>query len=141
MVDEKDCLFCKIIREEVSSRKVYEDKDFIAFLDIHPTNEGHTLLIPKKHVEKIYDEGTFKGLGKALQEVSKGVRKAMKCDGLTILQSNEKAAGQVIFHVHFHVIPRFEGDGITEPLKRKQSTEDELDITAGKIRAAVVQPG
>ena len=83
----------------------------------------------------------MKGLEKALRTVSKGVKKAMNSDGLTVLQSNEKAAGQVIFHIHFHIIPRFEGDGITEPLRKKQSAEDELDITAGKIRAAVVQSG
>ena len=108
-----DCLFCKIIKGDIPATKVYEDKQCLAFLDINPINKGHTLVIPKQHCKDIYDvpEETLKSVSIAAKKVSIAVKKAMGCDGVNIGMNNGASAGQVIFHMHFHVMPRFENDG------------------------------
>lgn len=107
-----DCLFCKIIHGEIPAEKVYEDKDTIAFLDIHPTSIGHTLLVPKKHYDLLTDmpHKELAAFATSLQNVMKGFQ--TYADGVNILQNNGKAAGQLVSHVHFHIIPRRDGDGI-----------------------------
>ncbi len=109
-----DCLFCKIINGEIPSKKIYEDEFSFAFLDINPINQGHTLLVPKKHSRNIFDidEETLKNLSPALKKVSIAVKKGTKADGINIHINNEPSAGQVVFHTHIHIIPRFEKDSI-----------------------------
>lgn len=108
----KDCIFCKIIKKEVSASKLYEDKHAFAFLDISPANKGHTLVIPKKHYETI-DKIPEKELGKVMNTVQK-IAKALDkiSDGVNIVQNNKSAAGQLVPHLHFHIIPRYKDDGI-----------------------------
>lgn len=109
-----DCIFCKIIKGEIPCANVYEDKEVIAFLDISPVNPGHTLVVPKKHYETLIDlpdELACKVM-KAVKKVVSAVKEAMNADGINILQSNLKPAGQDVFHVHFHIIPRIVGDGL-----------------------------
>ncbi len=108
-----DCIFCKLVKGEIPSSKVYEDKDVLAFLDIGPVNKGHTLVIPKKHYETIWDVPD-KVLGAMMiksKEISKAIEKALKADGVNIMMSNRKAAGQLVPHAHIHLIPRYQGDG------------------------------
>ena len=109
-----DCIFCKIIKGEIPSIKLYEDEKTIAFLDIYPVAKGHTLIIPKNHSATLYDISIedAEAVGATVSRVTKTVKKVLKCDGVNVYQGNEKAAMQEIFHVHFHVIPRFEDDGI-----------------------------
>ncbi|MBT4257663.1 HIT family protein [archaeon] len=107
----EDCVFCKIIKGEIPSTKVYEDEFCFAFLDIEPVNVGHILVIPKKHVETI-DKMTKEdlcNLNEGILKVSKGILKI--ADGLNVMQNNRWIAGQEVSHVHFHLIPRYEGDG------------------------------
>ncbi|MFA5142103.1 MAG: HIT family protein [Candidatus Woesearchaeota archaeon] len=107
-----DCIFCKIAKGEIPSAKVYEDKDVIAFLDISPVNKGHTLVLPKHHYETIMETPEF--LLHNIMDVIKKVSKVLvitKKGGVNVCQNNGKAAGQLVNHVHFHVIPRHEGDG------------------------------
>jgi histidine triad (HIT) family protein len=108
-----DCLFCKIVKGDIPSNKIYEDDKTLAFLDIFPSSKGHTLVIPKKHEEFLHqldDEtsaaviNTVKKMSKTLSEYSQGV---------SVLQRDGKAAGQVVQHVHFHIIPREEGDDVS----------------------------
>jgi len=112
MFRDPDCIFCKIVTGEIPSHKVYEDEYVYAFLDIGPIARGHTLVIPKHHCESIYDlpEADAAAVGKALVKVAKAVRQTVGCSDLNILQNNGSAAGQAVFHVHFHLIPRLEGD-------------------------------
>ena len=108
-----ECLFCQIVAGKVPSNKVFEDKDILAFLDINPRNPGHTLVIPKKHIETVMDmsDAEFGKIVKTVKDVVNAVKVGTSADGISIGQSNGKAAGQVIPHVHFHVIPRFNNEG------------------------------
>lgn len=107
-----DCVFCKIIAGDLPSSKIYEDEKVIAFLDIHPANKGHTLVLPKKHYENIFDfpDEALAELVVILKKIAIAINKSEKCDGINIIQNNNRAAGQMIPHIHFHVIPRFEND-------------------------------
>jgi histidine triad (HIT) family protein len=120
-----DCIFCKLIRGEIPNGNiVYEDEHAYAFLDIEPLNVGHTLVIPKKHFETIdqMSVSDFSNLSKAIIEVSKGIMKLS--DGLNILQNNKKIAGQVVPHVHFHLVPRYKGDGHVPEWERKHNISE-----------------
>ena len=101
------CTFCKIVRGEAPASPVYEDETVIAFLSIQPINVGHTLVVPKKHYENIYEisEEEVAYLYKIVKKVSTAVKKAVGAEGIRILQNNGEAAGQVVFHFHVHVIP------------------------------------
>ncbi len=109
-----DCIFCKIIKGEIPCAKVFEDSDVIAFLDISPVNPGHTLVVPKKHYETLMDlpDDLACKVMKALKKIVSAVKEAVDADGININQSNLKPAGQLIPHVHFHIIPRNIGDGL-----------------------------
>jgi histidine triad (HIT) family protein len=109
-----ECIFCKIIAGEIPSYKVYEDNDFIAILDIRPVHFGHTLVIPKKHFINIYDTPEEIGVKiyPVLSKIAKGIKQTLNCDGINIVQNNEVAGGQEVFHSHIHIIPRYENDGI-----------------------------
>ena len=106
-----DCIFCKIIKGEIPSKKVYEDDRTMAFLDINPVSEGHTLVIPKKHAENLFDIGKDDLLS-VIETVKKVAEQRKKdgADGVNIIQNNGKPAGQIVEHIHFHIIPRKNGD-------------------------------
>jgi histidine triad (HIT) family protein len=132
----KECIFCKIASGDIPSKKVYEDVHAFAFLDAEPLNIGHTLIVPKKHFETI-DEMSSKELAnmsKAIEKVSKGVMKLS--EGMNILQNNNKIAGQVVPHVHFHLVPRYSGDGHVPEWGRKHNiTEDQSNEFLRKIKS------
>ena len=121
-----DCIFCKIIKGEIPSIKLYEDEKTIAFLDIYPVAKGHTLIIPKNHSATLYDISIedAEAVGATVSRVAKAVKKVLKCDGVNVYQGNERVAMQEIFHVHFHVIPRFENDGIVLMAQKSELKED-----------------
>lgn len=138
LTDKADCVFCKIIAKEIPSEKVYEDTDIYAFADIHPNNLGHTLIVPKKHFTNIYEtpESELGKLIAAAKRVSIGVKKALKAEGVNIAMNNDKAAGQIIFHTHIHVIPRFSDDGYLH-WKGPEMDSGEIRKAAEKIRGAL----
>tara|TARA_B100001971_G_C18005000_1_gene439335 strand:+ start:341 stop:748 length:408 start_codon:yes stop_codon:yes gene_type:complete len=109
-----DCLFCKIVKGELPSSKIYEDEDTLAFLDLFPVNKGHSLVIPKEHYETIFDvpSDILSKVSSVMKNVADAVKKGVNADGISIAQSNGKDAGQVIPHIHFHVMPRFKDDGL-----------------------------
>ncbi len=108
----EDCVFCKIIKGEIPCEKVWENENFIAFLDANPVGEGHTLVIPKQHFETLLslDEKFSSGYIQALQEVGKVLRDKYNSEGFNVILNNGKAAGQIVEHVHFHLLPRKKGD-------------------------------
>ncbi|MBI5817316.1 MAG: HIT family protein [Candidatus Yonathbacteria bacterium] len=110
---DQNCLFCKIIKGEVPAAKVYEDEHLYAFLDIKPINPGHTLLVPKKHFANIYEtpDKILSALAGTAKKLSIAVKKAVKADGIIVSMNNDPAAGQVIFHSHIHIVPRYKNDG------------------------------
>ena len=131
------CIFCKIINNELPSLKIYEDKTVLAFLDINPINIGHTLVVPKKHFRNIYDlpEEITTHVTKIAKKISIAFKK-IGTDGTNISINNEKAAGQIIFHFHIHVIPRFIKDNLS-PWPAKKPKEGELKKVAKKIISAL----
>ena|SRR3989344_536606 len=122
-----ECIFCKIAKGEVPSEKFYEDKDFFAFLDIHPKSKGHAILTPKVHFENIFDakENELLKLGEALKKVSNILKQKYGCDGVNLINNSGKVAGQEINHFHFHIIPRyFGGSEVLESSENKTMNEE-----------------
>ena len=110
----EDCLFCKIINGEIPSTKLYEDEDVFSFLDINPVSKGHTLVTPKKHCATLLDvpDDLIPKLMKIVKKMAIVVTKAVKAGGFNLQLNNNRVAGQIIDHVHFHIVPRYEGDGL-----------------------------
>lgn len=108
-----DCLFCKIASGTIPSEKIYEDEDTFAFLDIHPINRGHTLVVPKEHHANIYEapEELFAKVMHTVQLLAPRIKQAVNAEGINIGINNDHAAGQMVFHLHVHIIPRFDNDG------------------------------
>jgi histidine triad (HIT) family protein len=140
MIPMSECIFCKIVHKEASASIVYEDEWVVAFLSNRPVNEGHTLVVHKKHYENIYEisEEEAAYLFKIVKRVAHSVRDATKAEGIRIVQNNGDAAGQVIFHLHVHVIPmkarnQFSHDGaFRDPTKYREA--ETLERDAEKIR-------
>ena len=107
-----ETIFSKIISGEIPSFKIYENDYVYAFLDISQVSKGHTLLVPKKPSANIFetDEETMKHIGAALPKVANAIKRAFNPDGLNIIQNNGEFADQSVFHIHFHLIPRYEND-------------------------------
>lgn len=134
-----DCLFCKIVAGEIPAGKVFEDNDFIAILDINPVNLGHILLIPKTHSTNLLDISAelLTKAGPHLQALAKAVKTATGADGINIGMNNESAAGQLIMHTHFHIIPRFTDDGFEHWHGKTKPTPEELIMIGEKIKSAL----
>lgn len=130
-------VFAKILRKELPAHVIYEDDDTLAFMDIMPRAPGHCLIIPKAPARNILDisEESLAAVTRSLRKLSRAVAKAFDADGITIHQFNEEAGGQVVFHLHFHIIPRRAG----EPLAHSagMANQDELKANAERIRASL----
>lgn len=133
------CIFCRIIKGEIPGTRVYEDDDVLAFLDINPIAPGHTLVIPKGHYETLVDipDGVGAKIFPVLSRVGKAVMAALKADGFNCLQNNFAAAGQIVFHSHWHVIPRFEGDGLAQWPHQANVDADAMRKIAEAIHTAL----
>ena len=107
-----DCIFCKIVKGEIPCQKIYEDEDFLAFLDIRPINKGHALLIPKEHHENLLDMPDELKVTPVLKKVARAVYEAMGASAFNIGMNNFSDAGQVVLHSHWHIIPRYPEDGL-----------------------------
>lgn len=131
-------IFARILRGELPAHKVYEDEAVVAFMDVMPQGQGHTLVVPKAPSRNLLDAdpAMFGALFSAVQKVALAVRKAFSADGVTIQQFNEIAAGQSVYHLHVHVLPRFDG----VPLKPHTGAMEKPEVLADnaeKIRAAL----
>jgi histidine triad (HIT) family protein len=134
-----DCLFCKIISGEIPSYNVYEDDFAYAFLDINPIASGHTLVLPKVHVTKLAElEGeALSGWAIALQKVVAGVESALEPEGLNIFINQGEVAGQIIPHLHVHIVPRSIGDGVRFETPTVKLSEVEFRDKSKKIADAI----
>lgn len=132
----ENCIFCKIVKKQAPSSVVYEDPQVLAFMDIRPVNEGHTLIIPKPHYEDIFNtpEELLAQTHKVTKKIAVAVKAAVKADGISIVQQNGAAAGQEVFHLHVHVIPRFEGKKMPRFEELGIVDRETLDAVAGKIK-------
>jgi histidine triad (HIT) family protein len=131
-------IFAKILRGEFSYHKVYEDDHVLAFLDIMPRSPGHTLVIPKAPARNILDitPDDFAHVSRGAHKIAVAAMKAFKADGITLQQFNEAAGGQVVFHLHMHVMPRYDGIALLPPASRKEDVKV-LEDSATKLIAAL----
>jgi len=132
-----DCIFCAIVEGRAPAEVIFEDEETMAFMDINPANPGHTLVVPKQHVRDIYelDEETAAAVMRTAVRVARAIKAALQPEGLNLLQSNGRAGGQAVFHLHMHVIPRWYGDGLhlaRPPVRRERQAIKEV---AARIKA------
>ncbi|PIN75085.1 HIT family protein [Candidatus Woesearchaeota archaeon CG10_big_fil_rev_8_21_14_0_10_37_12] len=120
-----DCVFCKIVNNEIPSDKVFENDHVMAFLDIAPSSPGHTLVIPKEHYADLTEtpDNVLAELSKTVKKIGPKIVSAVDAKGFNLLSNIKEVAGQVIFHTHIHIIPRFEGDGLKHWPKIELSKE------------------
>ncbi len=135
----KTCIFCKIINKDIPSSKVYEDDDFIAILDISPANKGHTLIIPKKHSETLLDteDEILKEMLPIAKKIAKAICQTTGCPGYNILINNYKVAGQLVPHIHLHIIPRTNKDDFQLEWTHKEYEENEMQKLADEIKSSL----
>ncbi len=135
-MSKDDCIFCKMVAGQIPAEKIYEDDVVLAFLDIGPLSDGHTLIIPKEHFEKL-DEcppGLLGQVAERFGKVVKAVTQAMGCQGYNLLCNNGRVAGQLVGHVHFHLIPRNSGDGVFDRWPAYRYPQGKIELLADKIR-------
>ena len=131
-----DCIFCKIAAGEIPSRKIYEDKDLIAIMDLNPTSKGHSLIIPKEHCTNIYDidEDIAAKVMKTAKKLATKMTVALNCDGCNLLQNNGETAGQTMFHFHMHLIPRYkDADNNMLKFTSVSFSDEEMDAIRDQI--------
>nr|WP_196108760.1 MULTISPECIES: HIT family protein [unclassified Ochrobactrum] len=131
-------IFAKILRGEIPSTRVYETDDVVAFMDVMPQGTGHTLVVPKAPSRNLLDAKpeTLANVIQVVQKIAQAVKTAFNADGVTVMQFNEPASGQTVYHLHFHVIPRFEGVAL-KPHTGQMEDAAVLLANAEKIRAAI----
>jgi len=131
-----DCLFCKMVAGQIPVAKIYEDEVVLSFLDIGPISDGHTLVIPKQHFEKLHDcpPELLGRVGSRLGKIAGAVTAAMNSDGYNVLCNNGRVAGQHIEHLHFHIIPRNTGDGLLSQWPTYKYEQGKIELIVEKIR-------
>lgn len=131
-----DCVFCKMVTGTIPAVRIYEDDTVLAFLDIGPLSDGHALVIPKQHCASAHEcqADVLAEVGRRLGTIAAAVARAMQADGYNILCNNGRAAGQVVDHLHFHVIPRKTGDGVFTQWRAGKYPEGRIEQIAKKIR-------
>ncbi len=130
------CVFCKMVAGEIPVTKVYEDEAVFAFLDIGPISDGHTLVIHKQHCTRLHEcaPDVLADVACRLGEIAEAVMTAMEADGYNVLSNNGPAAGQVVDHLHFHIIPRRTGDGVLTQWPSYRYKAGQIEKLAAKIR-------
>ena len=133
---DSNCIFCKIANGEIPSRTIEKNDMFRVVLDVGPATKGHTLILPKEHYRNLFDlpEETASEAIKMAKKIAFRMKDKLNCDGINIVQNNEEAAGQTVFHFHMHVIPRYKEDGQVIGWRPGQPTGEELDAIAEKLK-------
>ena len=131
-----DCIFCKIAQGEIPSKTLFENEDFRVIFDISPASKGHVIILPKVHAANIYelpDEVAGKAFVLA-KKVATVLKEVLKCDGINIVQNNGEAAGQTVFHLHVHVIPRYKDDSVKITWVQGTAEADVIDEIITKAK-------
>lgn len=136
---DPDCIFCKIVAGDIPSYRVYECSNTIAFLDVGPLSIGHTLVVPKGHFETLdqLPDPEAAEIGMVVKRVGTAVARATDCVGWNVLQNNGAIAGQVVPHVHFHIIPRAEGDGLGYRWNARELDKAKAEALREQVEAEV----
>ena len=138
-----ECVFCRIVARQIPASVVDEDEQTLAFMDLGQVNPGHVLVALKRHAPDIYalDASQAAALFAAAARVARAIRGAFAPQGLSVYQANGKAAGQTVFHLHLHLVPRYEGDGMSFSWPVKNPPRERLEEHAARIRAALAEGG
>lgn len=133
-----DCIFCKINKGEIPSTTIYEDDDFKVMLDINPASRGHAVILPKNHAADLFElaDDDAEKLFKIARKCAKSMMEVLHCDGINVLQNNGEAAGQTVFHLHVHLIPRYKGDTVNISWDPGTPEQDAAELAA-KIKANI----
>ena len=136
---DTDNIFAKILRGDMPCVKVYEDDDVLSFMDVFPQSRGHVLVIPKASSRNLFDAApsTLAPLIMQTQRIGEAVKSALLPDGIVITQFNGAAAGQTVFHLHFHIIPRYEDIKMSQHASGRMADMEELGALADQIKAAL----
>lgn len=139
--DASETIFSKIVHGEIPSKKVYEDEEFYAFLDIRPKTKGHTLVIPKEPSRTLLemDEDLLSRFGPVVQKIARALKTALKADGVNVTFNCEDAGGQEVFHTHAHIIPRYIGDGLEMTWPSQDFSSTEPDEVLRLVRSVLLQ--
>ena len=135
-----DCIFCKIVAGEIPAVKVLDEELVLAFMDINPASQGHLLVIPKRHAGDIFEisEADLAAVTGAAKRCARAVKEALKADGVTVLQLNGRAAGQVVPHLHVHIMPRWENDGLSvSSWEMKPGDMDQIKDIAQRVKEQI----
>ena len=132
----QDCIFCRIVSGRIPSVKIYEDEIVVAFLDIGPISDGHALVMPRQHFEKVHScpPELLGQVWARLGKIAGAIALATDADGYNILCNNGRAAGQVVDHLHFHIVPRKSGDGVFTQWPSYKYRPGQIEIIADRIR-------
>ncbi len=133
---KQECIFCKIVKGEIPSYRIYDDSDAIAFLDINPATPGHSLVVPKKHSVNIFDVDAdeLARVMKIIKRVAEKIKSEMGTDSINIIQNNGRLSGQIVDHIHFHIIPRYQDDGVRISYGRYEVKPSDLEELAKKLK-------
>ncbi|HUZ42202.1 MAG TPA: HIT family protein [Acidimicrobiales bacterium] len=139
MRTEESCTFCRIVYGSDPAYVVYEDAHSIAFLDRQPAAEGHTLVVPREHARTLLDIDPLNAgaLMTSATFVARIIHRAIQPDGMTLKQTNEHAGGQSVFHVHLHLVPRWNGDNVIAPWNAQRADANELALIQSRLLTAV----
>jgi histidine triad (HIT) family protein len=132
-----ECIFCKIIAGEIPAFTVLDEELVLAFMDINPSSQGHMLVAPKRHAENIFEisEGDLAAVINGVKRCANAVKEALKTEGVTVLQLNGRASGQIVPHLHIHIIPRWENDGLSiSSWEMKPGDMEEIKDIARKVK-------
>jgi histidine triad (HIT) family protein len=131
------CVFCRIVSGSEPARLIYEDPNSVAFLDVNPASEGHALVVPRSHARTLLDIDPERAGATmvAAVHVARLLDRVLAPDGMTLVQTNEPAGGQSVFHVHLHLVPRWDGDDLVEPWKATHADDGVLDALRSRILA------
>ena len=138
MIDQ-NCIFCKIAAGEIPSATVYEDEDFRVIMDISPASKGHAIILPKTHATNIFevDDAVASKIFVVAKKVATAMKEELNCDGINILQNNGEVAGQTVFHLHVHLLPRYKGDKISIKWSHQDKCQDDFASLAKAISARI----
>ncbi len=136
----EECIFCAIAAHRAHAAVIYEDEQSVAFLDLHPIARGHSLVIPREHCANLFDltDAAGSAVMRTTVKVAGALQRELAPDGLNLLQSNGRAAGQTVYHFHFHLVPRWSKDGLFLPHQPPAvANREELAALAGALRGYV----
>ena len=137
-----ECVFCRILMDELPAHFVYKDDRVVAFLSLEQPNPYKVLVVPREHVETVYDlnDEQASAIFKATVKIARGIKDVSKCDGMNLVQSNGEAGQQDVFHFHLHILPRFFGDDIVLDWDNTPAPQEKLSRIAREVRTRLGEP-